>query len=114
MFGGGNQGNVSGNSYVYFGGGAVNQTIYGGGCEADVKGNTHVTMLEGYVNDGVCGGGLSGSVGNVIEREALPSNHSNHTSCVQGKPKKFADTPAESLPPSTSSVFRWSQASTAG
>ena len=91
VFGGGNQGNVSGNSYVYFGGGAVNQTIYGGGCEADVKGNTFVTMLDGYVFDGVCGGGLSGSVGNVIEREALPSNHSNHTSCVQGKPKKFAD-----------------------
>ena len=91
VFGGGNQGNVSGDSYVYFGGGSVNQTIYGGGCVADVLGNTHVTMLDGYVFDGVCGGGLKGSVGTITEREALPSNHPTHTGCLEGKPKTFED-----------------------
>ena len=77
VFGGGNKGNVVGNSYVYFGGGTVNQTIYGGGCEADVKGNTNVTMLNGYVYDGVCGGGLSGSVGTI------------KTKTTAGKPDTF-------------------------
>ena len=91
VFGGGNQGNVNGDSYVYFGGGAVNQTIYGGGCVADVLGNTHVTMLDGYVFDGVCGGGLKGSVGTITEREALPSGHSPHTGCLGGKPKTFTE-----------------------
>ena len=74
VFGGGNQGNVNGDSYVYFGGGAVNQTIYGGGCVADVKGNTHVTMLDGYVFDGVCGGGLKGSVGDFNLTDGKPTS----------------------------------------
>ena len=91
VFGGGNQGHVYGDSFVYMGGGAVNQTVYGGGCEADVKGNTHVTMLNGYVNDGVCGGGLSGSVGTITSRSALPTGHSHEEgeTCVGGKPDGF-------------------------
>ena len=93
VFGGGNQGEVTGNSYVYFGGGTVNQTVYGGGCEADVKGNTNVTMLNGYVVDGVCGGGLSGSVGTITSRSALPTGHSHGEgeTCVGGKPDGFED-----------------------
>ena len=93
VFGGGNQGNIGGDSFVYFGGGSVNQTVYGGGCEADVLGNTHVTMLDGYVFDGVCGGGLSGSVG-TIDTEA--ENHliyhagtEAHTGTCIGKPNKY-------------------------
>ena len=92
VFGGGNQGNVNGDSYVYFGGGAVNQTIYGGGCVADVLGNTHVTMLDGYVFDGVCGGGLKGSVGTIDTKatDALiyHTGTEAHTGCI-GKPNKY-------------------------
>ena len=96
VFGGGNQGNVSGDSYVYFGGGAVNQTIYGGGCVADVKGNTHVTMLDGYVFDGVCGGGLKGSVGTILTRTTVTghtkgSTHDNGEICIGGKPETFKE-----------------------
>ena len=91
VFGGGNKGEVDGDSYVYLGAGSVGESVYGGGCEADVKGNTHVTMLGGYVFDGVYGGGLKGSVGTITEREALPSGHPTHEGCLLGKPKTFAD-----------------------
>ena len=96
VFGGGNQGHVDGDSYVYFGGGAVNQTIYGGGCEADVHGNTHVTMLDGYVEDGVCGGGLSGSVGTIETRTTVTDHtkdttHDNGKKCLGGKPEIFKE-----------------------
>ena len=92
VFGGGNKGEVKSDSYVYLGGGSVNETIYGGGCEADVKGNTHVTMLGGYVFDGVCGGGLSGSVG-TIDTEAADhliyhTGDAAHVGCI-GKPNIY-------------------------
>lgn len=87
VFGGGNKGDVGGDSYVYQGAGSVMESIYGGGCEADVKGNTYVTMLGGYVNDGVYGGGLMGSVG-TFDRDN--SNHNtSHEGCVGGKPDKW-------------------------
>ena len=87
VFGGGNKGEVKSDSYVYLGGGSVNETIYGGGCEADVKGNTYVTMLGGYVFDGVCGGGLKGSVGTYNKSTNVTDfgHTANHTDCI-GKP----------------------------
>ena len=86
VFGGGNNGNVTGNATVNIctadysettgfegvfidkiidGGGSV----YGGGCSADVLGNTNVTMSGGYVYNGVFGGGYSGSVGTFTSRD---------------------------------------------
>jgi hypothetical protein len=90
VFGGGNLGLVEGNSYVYQGGGRVNESVYGGGCEADVKGNTFVTMLDGYVYDGVYGGGLQGSVGTINSRVAT-DHDTTHADCVGGKPDVFAE-----------------------
>ncbi len=90
VFGGGNLGLVEGNSYVYQGGGRVNESVYGGGCEADVKGNTFVTMLDGYVKDGVYGGGLQGSVGTINSRVAT-DHDTTHADCVGGKPDVFAE-----------------------
>ena len=86
VFGGGNRGDVLGNSYVNLGAGSVMQSIYGGGCEADVKGNTYVTMVDGYVDDGVYGGGLMGSVGTYgVDTETTAYGHTAHEGCI-GKP----------------------------
>ena len=100
VFGGGNEGNVNGNTGVNictvdyssingFEGVSIGGSIYGGGNKADVLKNTSVTMSGGYVFDGVYGGGLHGSVGTVTEREALPAGHPTHDGCLGGKPKTF-------------------------
>ena len=110
VFGGGNKGNVTGNTTVNictadysgttgFEGVSVGKSVYGGGRAADVLGNTSVTMSGGnrtevdgaYVYDGVYGGGLMGSVGTVTEREELPTGHPTHDGCLGGKPKTFKD-----------------------
>ena len=80
VFGGGNEGEVSGNTTVNistadfstppvdFQGVSISDgSVYGGGSEADVLGNTNVTMAGGYVFDGVYGGGLKGSVGTAAK-----------------------------------------------
>ena len=115
VFGGGNKADVSGNTFVnicavlnpVLSTGdytytsvdhsgttgfdvSIGESVYGGGSEADVKGNTRVTMTDGYVFDGVYGGGLQGSVG-TFTRAALPSGHSGHTGCVNGKPDEWTD-----------------------
>ncbi len=69
-----------------------NGSVYGGGNQGDVKGNTNVTMAGGYVFDGVYGGGLHGSVGTFTRTTELTTesngvNHESHTGCV-GKPTK--------------------------
>ena len=74
-----------------------NGSVYGGGNAGDVLGNTNVAMAGGnrtevdgsYVYDGVYGGGLKGSVGTVTERETLPTGHPTHDGCLGGKPKTF-------------------------
>ena len=66
-----------------------NGSVYGGGNEGDILGNTTVTMSGGYVFDGVYGGGLHGSVGTVMSRAALPSDHPTHDGCLGGKPDTF-------------------------
>ena len=91
VFGGGNQADVSGNTYMNICGTqnpvptsvsengyidtavdhsgttdfnvSIGNSVYGGGNAADVKGNTFVTMADGYVFNGIFGGGYSGSVG---------------------------------------------------
>ena len=96
VFGGGNQAEVTGNTYVNisslmtpvensdpttytytkvnhantsgFEGISIGKTVYGGGNEADVKKNTRVTMSDGYVFNGIFGGGYSGSVGTFTRR----------------------------------------------
>ena len=95
VFGGGNLGEVKKDTYVYLGGGSVNQSVYGGGCRADVLGNTNVTMLDGYVFDGIAGGGLAGSVGTVKTRTTVEGHGENvkhgENDCVGGKPDTYED-----------------------
>ena len=106
VFGGGNQADVTGNTYVnicYDGSAKVAEgsegvkiggSVYGGGCEADAKSNTFVTMSDGYVFNGIFGGGLAGSVGTVTDRSLVNydgTTHTSHTGCVGGKPTAFAD-----------------------
>lgn len=70
LFGGGNQGVVTGNSHIIMTGGQLHGNIYGGGNNAAVSKNTEVrisgatTVIEGYV----FGGGDEGAVngGTVI------------------------------------------------
>ena len=107
VFGGGNQAEVTGNTYVNistlmtpvensnpttytytkvnhsnagFEGLSIGKSVYGGGNEADVKKNTNVTMSDGYVYDGIYGGGLMGSVGTYTRDKTLTteSNGFNH------------------------------------
>jgi hypothetical protein len=105
VFGGGNDGNVTGNTTVniqtadystpptdFVGVNITNGSVYGGGSSADVLGNTTVTMAGGYVYDGVYGGGLMGSVGTYtkttnVTTESNGVDHSSplHKNCI-GKP----------------------------
>lgn len=105
VYGGGNQADVTGNTFVNICYDPSTHTavaegtekvtmakgnVYGGGNAADVKGNTTIRMAGGYVFDGVYGGGLHGSVGTVTER-SLPTEHASHTGCVGGIPTAYAD-----------------------
>lgn len=97
VYGGGNEAEVTGNTYVNisalmtpvensnpttytyskvnhsntanFEGLSIGGSVYGGGNKADVKKNTNVRMSDGYVFDGVYGGGLMGSVGTAADGE---------------------------------------------
>ena len=109
VFGGGNQAEVTGNTYVNisalmtpvansdptyskvnhsntgFEGISIGKSVYGGGSEADVKKNTYVTMSDGYVFDGVYGGGLMGSVGTAADGEGNVIYHTGteaHAGCI--------------------------------
>ena len=104
VFGGGNLGEVSGNTTVniqtadystpltgFVGVNIKNGSIYGGGSSADVKGNTNVTMSGGYVCDGVYGGGLHGSVGSASDDDNAIIYHTGtkaHSNCI-GKIEKY-------------------------
>jgi len=65
----------------------IGNSVYGGGNESDVDGNTFVRMYNGYVFDGVYGGGLKGSVGTFTRSTAVTDfNHvADHAGCI-GKP----------------------------
>ena len=113
VFGGGNEGNVTGNAIVKictadysgttgFEGVSIDHnndeggSVYGGGKSADVLGNTNVTMAGGYVYDGVYGGGLKGSVGTftrdkTVTTESNNFDHSTHSANCEGKPTVCAD-----------------------
>ena len=113
VFGGGNEANVSGNTYVNICGTqesdsesengytdtavshsettdfaiSIGNSVYGGGNAADVLGNTFVTFANGYVFNGIFGGGLAGSVG-TYERSTNVTDWghtANHAGCI-GKP----------------------------
>ncbi len=113
VFGGGNEGNVTGNATVNictadysettgFEGVFIDKTsdgggsVYGGGKSADVLGNTRVIMSGGYVYDGVYGGGLMGSVGTFTRDKTVTTasngfDHSTHAADCLGKPTACAD-----------------------
>ena len=115
VFGGGNEGEVTGNTTVNIGtadysgtanfegifvdknAGGKGGSVYGGGNQADVLGNTNVTMSGGhrtenhdvYVYNGIFGGGYAGSVG-TYTRSTAPADvnvygHVAHAGCI-GKP----------------------------
>ena len=64
--------------------------VYGGGDQGDVFGNTNVNIGNGYIYDRVYGGGNEGTVGTVSTRAALPTGHTSHEGCLGGKPTAFA------------------------
>ena len=107
VYGGGNQADVTGNTFVNictedysnttgFKGISIDNandhggSVYGGGCSADVLGNTNVTMSGGYVFNGIFGGGYAGSVGTFDQRDKTLTtdnfDHSTHSSVCLGKP----------------------------
>ena len=119
VFGGGNEADVSGNTYVNICGTqiadsnsengytdtavdhsgtagfnvSIGNTVYGGGNAAHVLGNTFVTMADGYVFNGIFGGGLAGSVGTLTrDPNATDWDHDpNHDGTCLGKPTACED-----------------------
>ena len=114
IFGGGNRGDVYGDTYVEIGTGkhhtfageeetitparnaayilreeSAGGQVYGGGDQGDVFGNTNVNIGNGYIYDRVYGGGKEGTVGEVSTRAALPTGHDTHDGCLNGKPTDF-------------------------
>jgi len=64
--------------------------VYGGGDQGDVFGNTNVNIGNGYIYDRVYGGGKEGTVGEVSTRAVLPTGHdTTHNGCLNGKPTAF-------------------------
>ena len=116
VYGGGNEANVTGNTYVNisalmtpvnnnykvdhsntanFEGLSIGGSVYGGGCKADVLKNTFVRMEDGYVFNGIFGGGYSGSVGSASDEEGSIIYHTGseaHTGCIGKIIKYKADT----------------------
>jgi len=107
VFGGGNEGNVTGNTHVNistadfstplptgFQGVSIAESVYGGGNGADVQGNTSVTMAGGFVMDGVYGGGLHGSVGSAdpdaTDAIIYHTGSDEHPGCI-GKIEKYKE-----------------------
>ena len=114
IFGGGNKGDIYGDTYVEIGTGkhhtvtgeeetitparnaayimreSTGGQVFGGGDQGYVFGNTNVIIGNGYIYDRVYGGGNDGTVGTVSDR-ALPAGHTNHDGCLGGKPIAFAE-----------------------
>ena len=113
IFGGGNQGDIYGDTYVEIGTGkhhtftgeeetitparnaayilreSTDGQVFGGGDQGYVFGNTNVIIGNGYIYDRVYGGGKEGTVGEVSTR-ALPAGHNpSHANCLGGKPTAF-------------------------
>ena len=113
IFGGGNKGDIYGDTYVEIGTGKhhtfageeetitparnaayvlrdenTGGQVFGGGDQGYVYGNTNVNIGNGYIYDRVYGGGNEGTVGHVSSR-ALPEGHSHTTGCLGGKPTAF-------------------------
>ena len=113
IFGGGNKGDIYGDTYVEIGTGkhhtvtgeeetitparnaayimreSTGGQVFGGGDQGYVYGNTNVIIGNGYIYDRVYGGGNDGTVGTVSTR-ALPAGHT-HDGCLGGKPTTFAE-----------------------
>ena len=114
IFGGGNKGDIYGDTYVEIGTGkhhtftgeeetitparnaayimreSTGGQVFGGGDQGYVYGNTNVIIGNGYIYDRVYGGGNEGTVGTVSTR-ALPEGHTSHANCLNGKPTAFAE-----------------------
>ena len=112
IYGGGNKGDVYGDTYVEIGTGkhhtftgeeetitparnaayimreSTDGQVFGGGDQGYVFGNTNVIIGNGYIYDRVYGGGKEGTVGEVSTR-ALPAGHASHANCLNGKPTAF-------------------------
>ena len=67
----------------------IMESVYGGGNQGDVSGNTSITMANGSVADRMFGGGQLGNVGTITSR-TTPIGHSHGGVCIQ-KPSAFAD-----------------------
>ncbi len=115
IFGGGNKGDIYGDTYVEIGTGkhhtftgeeetitparnaayimreSTGGQVFGGGDQGYVYGNTNVIIGNGYIYDRVYGGGNDGTVGTVSTRAALPAGHASHANCLGGKPTAFAE-----------------------
>ncbi len=67
----------------------ITNTVYGGGNEGDVTGNTNITMENGSVYNRIYGGGNKGNVG-TITSSITPAGHSHTGTCIQ-KPDTWKD-----------------------
>ena len=61
--------------------------VYGGGNLGDVKGNTNIIMGNGYVYDRIYGGGKEGNVGTITATSGHTGDK-EHDDCI-GKPTAF-------------------------
>ena len=107
IWGGGNEADIIGDTYVEIGTGkwvkrtkvgtAMTETpenltrnaaiienyVFGGGNNGDVTGNTQIDMVNGYVGNRMYGGGMVGNVG-TIDSRITPTGHSSHAGdCIQ-------------------------------
>lgn len=65
----------------------ITGSVYGGGNNGDISGNTNVEMDNGYVYNRIYGGGMAGNVGS-IESRTTPEGHTHAGTCIQ-KPATF-------------------------
>ena len=63
--------------------------VYGGGNLGDVKGNTNIMMGNGYVYDRIYGGGKEGNVGTISTSSKHTGDDAHDGDCI-GKPTVFA------------------------
>ena len=60
----------------------ITDIVYGGGNNADVTGNTYITMENGSVKDRIFGGGKMGNVG-TITSSITPAGHTHEGTCIK-------------------------------
>ena len=60
----------------------ITGSVYGGGNNGDISGNTNVEMDNGYVYNRIYGGGMAGNVGS-IESRTTPEGHTHAGTCIQ-------------------------------